>query len=130
MCTASRANAFMDSVLVARVQWQILRTSGELEFAVLAYTFMPDHVHLLIEAKAEVCDFRRLMALLRRRTTIACKDLTGRVLWQDGFHERVLRDGEDPTTTIDYILNNPVRAGMVAKATDHPFSWSITLDKT
>ncbi len=49
-------------------------------------------------------------------------------LWQGGYYERVLRKDEETQSVIDYILDNPVRAGLVKRPLDYPFSWSCTFD--
>lgn len=53
----------------------------------------------------------------------------GRRLWQNGYYERVLWPGANVLTVIDYVLNNPVQAGLVEKATDYSFSWSVTFGR-
>ena len=54
----------------------------------------------------------------RRQFQIAC-------VWQDGYYERVLRTYESMDTLIRYILDNPVRAGLVQKAEDFPHSGTL-----
>lgn len=88
---------------------------------------MPDHVHLLLEGSAAQSDFRRFMRVVRQRTTVAYHRLRSGALWQDGYYERVLRRADQTEVVIDYILANPIRAGLVANAVDYPYSWSVTL---
>jgi len=45
-------------------------------------------------------------------------------LWQHGYYERILRRDEASVLVCHYILNNPVRAGLVADPADYPFGWS------
>ena len=127
MCTLGRRQLFADAAVVDMVRWQILRTVAERGFAVLAYTFMPDHLHALVEGLTEVADFRNFCSLMRRRCSSACWPVVKSSLWQDGYHERVLRGTDGTQEVIDYILANPVRAGLVERAVDYPHSWSITL---
>ncbi len=68
------------------------------------------------------------MRSVRKRTTICYEALTGTALWQDGYFERVLRRDEDTPSVIDYVLANPMRAGLVERAVDYPFSWAITVE--
>lgn len=86
---------------------------------------MPDHLHLLVEGRREDADFRRYMQNWRKRTGWAAKPFIGGPLWQDGYFERVLRREEATESVIDYILANPIRAGLVQNAMDYPFSWSV-----
>lgn len=43
--------------------------------------------------------------------------------WQRGFYDHVLRSEEDVPTTARYIVNNPVRKGLVDNWWDYPYSW-------
>ena len=86
---------------------------------------MPDHLHLLAEGTAETSDFRAFMKNLRKRTTLTHSKLAGSALWQDGFFERVLRSDEATEKVIDYIRLNPVRAGLVERVEEYPYTWSI-----
>jgi REP element-mobilizing transposase RayT len=40
-------------------------------------------------------------------------------LWQHGYWERVLRDNDNPLSVCRYIVENPVRAGLVAHPTQY-----------
>ncbi|MBI2189477.1 MAG: transposase [Acidobacteria bacterium] len=102
---------------------QIRRTADEEQFAVLAYCFMPDHVHLVVGGTHETSDLRRFVKVSKQRVAHALN--TARRIsptWQEGFYERVLRSAEATDVVIRYVLDNPVRAGMVAKAEDYPYS--------
>ncbi|MDO8611500.1 MAG: hypothetical protein Q7R32_01595 [Dehalococcoidia bacterium] len=46
----------------------------------------------------------------------------GQRLWQKGYYDHVLRSGEDANAVAEYIFHNPVRAGLVESAAQHPFS--------
>jgi REP-associated tyrosine transposase len=107
---------------------EILQAGIAREFAVLAYIFMPDHLHLLVEGQTAEADFRAFMRYLRRRTALAYRRLTLGELWQDGYYERVLRQDQATSLVITYMLENPVRAGLVSNAVDYPYGWTIDLD--
>ena len=86
---------------------------------------MPDHLHLLVVGGSEDCDLVGFATTFRRRATSDC-EAGLRPLWQDGYHDQVLRDHDHSERVIDYILNNPVRAGLVQRAADYQGSWSVT----
>jgi len=127
-CAAERRRVFVEGDVVQVLVQQILHAGSKRGFAVLAYVFMPDHLHLLVEGQTADADFRAFMRFLRRRTALEFRRLTLLELWQDGYHERVLRRDEATPAVISYILGNPVRAGLVENATDYPFGWTIDLD--
>jgi REP element-mobilizing transposase RayT len=124
-CTDNHARAFVSPPSVAALTTQLLRTCDAHSFAVLAYVFMPDHLHFLVEGRSDQADFRGAMRVIRQRLTVTYHTWNSGDLWQDGYHERVLRDEEATAAVAEYIVANPVRAGLVENARDYPFSWSI-----
>jgi putative transposase len=90
---------------------------------------MPDHVHVLIEGLEDRSDLKRFCKLAKQKTGIFHARLNGGALWQEGYYDRVLRDGEDILTIARYMLNNPVRAGLVKNPVEYPYlgsdRWSV-----
>lgn len=123
-CTFARERFFTTDDPVELVRSQILRTCRERDFALLADIYMPDHIHLLVEGRSDEADFKRLMMVLRQRAAVAFKARTGKILWQDGYFERVLRKEEDTGSVVEYLAHNPVRAGLVETIADYPYLWS------
>ena len=46
-------------------------------------------------------------------------------LWQKGFYDHVLRDGESIDSAALYAFLNPVRAGLMRRAEEWPYSGSF-----
>jgi REP element-mobilizing transposase RayT len=99
---------------------QIQHTCNERRFALLAYVFMPDHLHMLLQGLAPDSNFVATMTLIRQRTSIAFHERQRIILWQRGYFERVLRDEETTEKVACYLLANPVRAGLVTRAEEYP----------
>ena len=102
---------------------QILRTCEERSFQVLAYVFMEDHLHLLVEGKSQHAHFVSMMTVLRQRTAIAYGRQRKKRLWQNGYFERVLRSTDDVFEIIRYIQNNPTDAGLPIERSRYPYVW-------
>ena len=85
---------------------------------------MPDHVHFLVTALQEGADFKAMVKTWKQATGFEWSKRHGRRLWQKGYWERVLRDNEAPLSVCRYILENPVRAKLVALAIEYPLSGS------
>ena len=81
---------------------------------------MPDHVHLLLEGVDERADVVEALRLWKQLTGFAWKQRRGTQLWQKGFHDRVLRDTDDTRAVVRYVLENPIRAGLVRGVHDYP----------
>jgi putative transposase len=85
---------------------------------------MPDHLHMLLEGLSGGSDFCQFMKDVKQRTSYQAIRLGGGRLWQDGYHDRIVRQDEDVAAYVHYILQNPVRAGLVARAEDYPYASS------
>jgi len=73
-----------------------LRTAGAQRFAVLAYCLMPDHLHALVEAEQDDCDFVRFVDRFKQKSGFAYKQRTRETLWQARYFDRALRDEDAP----------------------------------
>jgi len=120
-CTNFRAKLFVEPEVVQLVLSQFLRAVGQEEFSVLAYCFMPDHVHVLVQGNSESSDARMLIKLGKQYAGYAYSAKYGRKLWQPWGFERVLRDDEASFTVARYIIENPVRAGLAKTVVEYPF---------
>jgi putative transposase len=103
---------------------QLIETAESFNFEVSAYVVMPDHAHFLATAIEEGANFRRLLKDWKQKTGFEWSARHGRRLWQKGFWERVLRDQEHTLSVCRYIVENPVRAGLVSHPRDYPLCGS------
>ncbi|MBS1819963.1 MAG: transposase [Acidobacteria bacterium] len=124
LCTESRRRYFTEAVIVEAVLRQMRTCAADQGFGILAYCFMPDHLHLLVEGQREDADGRRFITLLRQRSGFACRPYCANKLWQRFLYERVLRGEEATIPVARYILENPVRGKLVARAEDYAWSGS------
>jgi putative transposase len=120
-CTIKRRPTFHDAAAVDLTLAQFRRTTRSWSFVILAYCFMPDHVHALIEGTTAAADLKRVAKRLKQGSGQAWKFRTGSKLWQEGYYDRVLRAGEDPKMIARYIIQNPVRAGSSAHPGEFPY---------
>ena len=111
----------MDEDVVRLTLQQILRAATENRFAILAYCFMPDHLHLLVEGDSDDSDCRRFIKSSKQYSRFYYSKACAQQLWQRYGYERVLRNDEATLDVARYILNNPLRAGLVGDVREHPF---------
>ena len=121
---AHRKAALADKCVVESCIEALHSSASKHGFAVLAYCFMPDHLHLLVEGGAG-SDLPVFVKDFRQRTGYAYRRASGEALWQKSYYDHVLRHEEDVREAARYIVSNPVRAGLVAAARDHPYSGSF-----
>ena len=95
--------------------------------AVIAYCFMPDHLHLLVEGTNPASTLTEFVRVFKQRSSFQWKRMFGSQLWQRSYFERVLRNHESSIDVARYVLANPLRAGMVDSVEDYPFLGSLTM---
>jgi putative transposase len=128
-CTAGRRRVFEDPGLVALVWTQILLAADQEGMSVSAYCFMPDHVHLVVETKAERGDVTRFCRRAKQLAGYYFRQQTGTALWQPSWHDRVLRRADDVLDAIRYVVDNPIRAGLVDDVADYPYLGSGSVSR-
>jgi putative transposase len=121
LCTFANRACFTDPGVVSDVWLQFVNAADRNHFEVLAYCFMPDHLHLLVEGISDAADLRLFVASAKRQAAHAAKSWVRGRLWQPGYYDRVLRDRDDIHAIIKYIVENPVRAGICRRPSDYPF---------
>ena len=120
--TNYRAPYFTNPVLIAEALKQIQLTCDEDRFALIAYCFMPDHVHLAVRGRTTESDLKRFARLAKQRIAYLARTQFGiPMIWQSGYYERIVR-AQAMEGLVRYILNNPVQAGLVTRAEEYPFS--------
>jgi putative transposase len=120
-CTHQRHNAFTVSERVELVMTHILRTSHDQRFEVIAYCFMPDHLHLLIEGSSDSSGCREFIARAKQLSGFYYAKAFGERLWQRYGYEHTLRHEEATLSVARYIVENPLRARLVQRVEDYPF---------
>lgn len=83
-----------------------------------AWVVMPDHVHWMMELRSGT--LATCMNIFKSRSS----RLMGRGrIWQPGYHDHALRDGESLAHVARYIVGNPIRAGLAEQAGQYPYAW-------
>ena len=96
--------------------------------AVYAYCVMPDHVHLLL-SPSETCDVITFVGEFKSLVQRAAWEQgTAGHVWQRSFWDHLLRADEELEQAVSYVVNNPVRAGLVDAWMHYPFAGSLTWD--
>lgn len=120
MCTFKRREYFSNTTLGERVRAQLLSTVARWGVEIIAYCFMPDHLHVLVEGKTEHADCRKCADAFRRTSGFYFRRERGNRLWQDGYFDHVLRKEDATLDVVSYIVLNPVTAGLYADANAYP----------
>ena len=91
-------------------------------YSLRAYVVMANHVHVLLLPKIAP---PRLLQSLKGSTAREANRLLGRTgesFWQAESYDHWVRDEGELERIAAYIEDNPVKAGLVARAEDYPWS--------
>jgi REP element-mobilizing transposase RayT len=106
------------------------------QYHLIAYCVMPNHVHLLVDMQdipdppprkngTRYTALAYALWLLKGRTGHACQSLLGREgrFWARESYDHVVRDEEEFVRVLAYIVNNPVKAGLVRNWREWPHTF-------
>jgi putative DNA methylase len=87
-----------------------------------AWVVMPNHVHILMTPLKSVASIMQSLKGVTARIANQQLGLSGTPFWQHESYDRLVRDGQGFRRIENYIIQNPVRAGL----SDSPesFRWS------
>ena len=91
---------------------------------------MPDHVHLILtplvdERRQQIFSLIEITRTIKGVSARAINQRLGRhgVVWQEESLDHVLRSSEGLDAKVDYVLQNPVRAGLVTDWREYRWTW-------
>jgi REP element-mobilizing transposase RayT len=87
-----------------------------------AWVIMPNHVHLLFTPHTNVSSLLCSLKGYSARQANQLLGCTGQPFWQDESYDRLVRNNEESRRIERYIVNNPVKAGLVESAEEFPWS--------
>ena len=95
----------------------------------ISLVVMPTHVHMIFtplrNGEGWLWSLPQILRLAKGRSAHAINRLLHRTgpVWQDEFFDHVLRSNESLAEKVEYICQNPVRAGLVNHCSDYRWLW-------
>jgi putative transposase len=126
----SKTNAWLKRKSIAGIVEGKMKEFDGKRYDLVSYCIMPNHVHLLIKQKDALVDqswhksyLSTTMNLLKGSTARLCNIALGRSgrFWHDESYDHLVRDGKELFNICQYIINNPVKAGLVDDWPEWPF---------
>lgn len=94
----------------------------------IVYLFMPDHLHLVLQGINKNSDVIMSVDTFKQTTGFWFGQNMNCSKWQKDYHDHIIRSNEDFKSHINYILNNPVRCGLVDDWKKYEFKGSTIHD--
>jgi putative transposase len=120
--TKDRKPYFRDPRLAALLLSIIIRARLEMSFYVYGYCIMPDHVHLMVQPQGKAALPRIVRSIKGPMTVMFRRTRPGIVLWQRGYVDNIITTEKEFESVLNYILFNPIKAGLSARDYEYPFS--------
>jgi len=121
-CVAGRKAAFRDPIRasIATEQLRYFREAGL--YYLYSYAVMPDHVHAIIRLQKSGIHLSKVVGTLRASITLRLRQSMKNFAWQRGYHEQIINSKRECLASVDYVLANPARAGLVSPDQQYPYS--------
>lgn len=94
-----------------------------LDYRLYGFCIMPEHLHLVIHPFG-IYNFSYIIKMIKgsfTRKLNKASDKTGKI-WQKGFYDELIRDELHLLRVLEYVHNNPMKAGLVTAPEEYPFS--------
>jgi type I restriction enzyme R subunit/putative DNA methylase len=95
-----------------------------------AWVLMANHVHILIDPKADLSKITKSIKGFSARRATAILGFTGQPFWQEESYDHWARGLEESEKIVRYIEQNPVSAGLARRVEDWRWSsaWGTGLE--
>ena len=85
---------------------------------------MPDHAHVLLSGTGDASEVLKAMNMFKQKSGFWLSQNHPHVHWQKDYFDQVIRDDKAKEEMMRYILNNPVKMGIVKHWREYPYKGS------
>ncbi len=128
LCVKNRAAVFRNCDMVKRFSETLIAEAASRGCNVHVYLFMPDHLHVILRGNCDNAQPLKAMNGFKQKTGYWLSKNDVRSKWQKDYYDHIIRKEEDLLKHTRYIVDNPVRKGIVKNWTDCLFKGSTVLD--
>ena len=106
---------YLENRKIASIVSSALKFYDENEYDLLCYCIMPNHVHVVFTLKQSARALNKIMKSIKGYSARESNKILSRrgTFWQDESYDHIVRDEKELERIIYYVLNNPVKAGLV-----------------
>ena len=121
---------WLRNAAIAQLVCDSLHHLDHQKYTLEAFCIMANHVHLVCTPLAiddeNYQAISRIMHSIKLHTALHANRILGHTgdLWQHENYDHIVRDEAEYKRIIAYVLNNPVKAGLVERAEDWKWSYS------
>jgi NAD+ synthetase len=121
---AGQGACYLKDERIARIIQDALKHFHAEHYELIGWAIMPNHVHVVVRP-LEAHQLPEILHSWKSFTAKEANKVLGRSgpFWQDEYYDHLIRDEEDFHHALQYVIDNPERAGL------HDWPW-IGLQKT
>ena len=86
---------------------------------------MPDHLHIILTGAEPRADLWKTIISFKQKTGYWLSRNMPTARWQKDFYDHIIRAEKTIATQVRYVLDNPVRKGLVASWQEYPYKGAI-----
>jgi len=125
LCINDRVQLFNNSSIV-HIFENILKSEVERSSCIVpVYCYMPDHQRLIVSGISSEADTIGLIKKYKQKTGYWLIHNQFNARWQKDFFDHIIRKDEGLINVARYIVDNPVRKGLVENWQEFPFKGVI-----
>jgi REP element-mobilizing transposase RayT len=124
LCIKDKKRFFIDGNRYKKFSGILLNELRNFNCSAYVYVFMPDHMHLTLAGNDSKSDVKKCLEMFKQKTGYWLGKNFPVIKWQKDYYDHILRKKENLNIHIKYILNNPVRAGLVDYWKQYPYKGS------
>lgn len=114
---------------IAELVAQALKFHDNIRYQLLAYCIMPNHVHVIInpvlKSDGAIYPVSHITYTWKKYTAYKINKLIGKLgeFWQHESYDHLIKDEKELYRYLEYVLENPVKAGLVSEWSDWQGTW-------
>jgi putative transposase len=123
---ASGSALWLHQPEIAKLVQQALHFHDERNsYNLLCYCIMPNHVHAVVSLSDQCPPLAQTLKSVKSYTARLANQLLGREgqFWQRESYDHIVRNAAELERMIAYVVNNPVKAGLIKTWQDWPYTY-------
>lgn len=111
---------------VAEIVEEAMHYRDGKQYDLHTFTIMPNHVHMMMTLLADAPVLYKVMQDLKKYSGLHCNRHLKREgqFWENESYDHIVRDEKEFWNILNYILQNPVKAGFVKEWQQWPFTFA------
>ena len=121
---AGRSPVFTNREVVEAILERLTQACEKEAAEIVLYCFMPDHLHAIVRGRERNSNLLNFMKRFKQSSGFWLSQNLS-VRWSGDYYDHVIRNSSDFSEHCQYILGNPVRAGIAEHMFAYPFTGSM-----